>query len=83
MYNRRLPKFVYLKPSTIEEACSLVGEHKGEARVLAGGTDLVVRLRQRLFNPKYLISLTGVAGLDYISIPWIRNEGAHLVESHH
>jgi 4-hydroxybenzoyl-CoA reductase subunit beta len=62
----RLPKFQLIQPGSLEEACSSLGEHRGEASLLAGGTALVVDLRQRLRKPSYVISMKGVGGLDYI-----------------
>ena len=61
-----LPKFEYLKPYTVDEACSLLSEHKGEANVIAGSTALLTYIKQRLLTPKYVIGLKGIPGLDYI-----------------
>ena len=41
IYYRRLPKFGYLAPKTIDEALSLLWQYKAKAKVIAGGTDLV------------------------------------------
>ena len=65
-YLRRLPNFEYLKPETIEEACSLLSKHKGKARIIAGGTDLISKMRLRTVVPQYLVGLKGVPDLDYI-----------------
>lgn len=62
----RLPKFEYFRPRTTEEACSLLAHLRKEAKVLAGGTALVVDMRQRLVSPRYVISLKGIAGLNGI-----------------
>ncbi len=61
-----LPKFEYFTPKTIEEACSLLAKYKGEARVFAGGTDLLVKMKTRRMIPPYLISIQNIPGLDYI-----------------
>lgn len=63
----RLPKFDYLKPRTVDEACSLLSEHKGEANVIAGSTALLTYIKHRLLTPKYVIGLKGIPGLDYIN----------------
>lgn len=63
MSNGKLPDFTYLRPQTIGEVCSLLDEHKSEARLLAGGTELLVRMRQRLCAPQYVISLNRITGL--------------------
>lgn len=60
----RLPRFEYLKPCTIEEACSLLAQHNGKAKILAGGTDLLVKMKERKLKPQYLIGLKGIPALD-------------------
>ena len=62
-----MKNFEYLKPKTVEEACSLLAKYKGEARLLTGGTEMVVRMKQRIESPKYVVDLKGVSGLDKIS----------------
>ena len=61
-----LPKFEYFAPKTMEEACSLLAKYKGEARVLAGGTDLLVQMKNREVTPGYLINIKNIPDLDYI-----------------
>jgi len=61
-----LPKFEYFAPNTIEEACSLLAKYKGEARALAGGTDLLVQMKNREVTPRYLINIKNIPDLDYI-----------------
>lgn len=66
MSSGRLSDFIYLRPQTIEDLLSLIDEHKSGATLLAGGTELLVRMRQRLCAPRYVISLNGMASLDYV-----------------
>jgi len=40
-FYRRLPRFEYLTPKTIDEALSLLSKHKKDARLIAGGTDVI------------------------------------------
>jgi 4-hydroxybenzoyl-CoA reductase subunit beta len=61
-----LPKFTCLAPSDLQEACSCLEEHEGQIAVLAGGTDLVMRLKHRVETPAYLISLRKMNGLNSI-----------------
>jgi len=58
-----LPKFNYHAPTTIDEACSILGHYGAKAKVLAGGTDLLVNLKKKLLTPEELISLNKITGL--------------------
>jgi 4-hydroxybenzoyl-CoA reductase beta subunit len=62
----RLPHFEYLEPSGLKEALKLLARHAGEAAILSGGTDLIVRMKQRLARPAFLISLKNLRELNYI-----------------
>lgn len=61
-----LPAFVYLEAESLEDACNLLRDHSGDARVLAGGTDLLVKMKHRRLTPSHLVNIKGVAGIDYI-----------------
>jgi carbon-monoxide dehydrogenase medium subunit len=52
-----LPKFEFHEPATMAEACELLARHKGKARPLAGGTDLLVNMKKRVLKPEHLVSL--------------------------
>ena len=65
-YLRRLPKFEYLAPRTVDDVCSMLSAHGGNARLLAGGTDLLLQMRRRETVPDYVIGLKGVAELAYV-----------------
>jgi 4-hydroxybenzoyl-CoA reductase subunit beta len=58
-----LPQFKLLRPRDIEEAVHYLNEHVGNVRVLAGGTDLIPSMRQKLFEPEYVLDLRGIAAL--------------------
>lgn len=62
-----LPKFEYFEPKTIEEACSLLAQHKGEAKVIAGGTDLLFKMKQRRLKPRYLLNIKYIPNLRFIN----------------
>ena len=66
-YVRRLPRFEYLSPKTVDEALSLLSRHDGEARPIAGGTDLLLRMKRREVAPSYLVGLRNIAGLDHVA----------------
>lgn len=62
----RLPSFEYLEPQSLSEASSMLAAHKGEARLVSGGTDLLVLMKQRVVTPPYVVNLKSVGGLSYI-----------------
>jgi aerobic carbon-monoxide dehydrogenase medium subunit len=59
--------FDYLQPTSIEGASLLLAEHGDDARVFAGGTALMLVMRQRMLNPKVLVSLDRLSELRGIS----------------
>ncbi len=61
-----LPDFEHHFCATVGEACSLLAAYKGEAKVLAGGTDLLVKMKHRRILPRYLVNIKRVPDLDYI-----------------
>ena len=67
MYYRRLPRFEYLAPKSIEEAVSMLKEHKGEAGIMAGGTIVIHNMKERVAVRKYLIGLKAIPNLDYVT----------------
>jgi carbon-monoxide dehydrogenase medium subunit len=60
------PSFEYAAPSTVAEAVSLLQQHGGEAKILAGGQSLMPLLNMRFARPTALIDLRRVADLDGI-----------------
>lgn len=58
--------FDYFEPKSLEEACTLLKEHGDDARVIAGGTAMVIWMRQRLLNPRVVISLANIANFESI-----------------
>jgi len=62
----KLPKFEFIQPHSLQEACSILGEHDRKAAILAGGTALMVGLRYGLSKPAVVIGLKGLTELDYV-----------------
>jgi len=62
----RLAKFQYLAPQSVEEACSLLKEHEGKIKIMAGGTDLLPSIKQRLSTPDYVLDLKQISALNKI-----------------
>ena len=56
--------FDYFKPKTFEEALSLLAKYGEKAKLIAGGTDIIVMIKQKAIAPEVLISLQGIPGLD-------------------
>ncbi len=81
-----LPQFKLLRPRTLQEAIEFLGKYSaggGEqggrgrpsAQIIAGGTDLVPSLRQKLFEPEYVLDIRHIAELR-----GIRPQGDNAVE---
>lgn len=64
----------YLKPSTLEEVFDLMNKYGSKAELVAGGTDVMVYIKQSNQSPKVLISLRGLKDLCYIR----KNGGYHI-----
>lgn len=63
---RPLKPFDYFEPNTIEEAVQILDKYGTKAKVLAGGVDLVARMRLRQIRTEYVVSILNIPGLDYI-----------------
>ena len=59
-----LPKFDYQVPKSLREASSLLDEFGAKAKILAGGTDLLVNLKRKTISPEQVISLNKIKGLN-------------------
>ncbi len=64
---RRLKPFLYYEPSTLQEAVEILSEKVGTAYPLAGGTDLLVRMKRGEIKPAALVNLKRIQGLDQIT----------------
>lgn len=60
-------RFDYLEPSTLDEAVALLGRHGDLAHVLAGGTDLLVEIKEHLRRPQYVVDIKRIPGMDELS----------------
>lgn len=66
--------FIYARPATVAEAVAILQEHGSDARVLAGGTDLIIRLRDRSVRPTVVVDVKRIEELD----PAIREADGRL-----
>lgn len=58
-----LPSFQLLRPRTLDEAITLMAKRNGDIKIVAGGTDLLPSMKQKLFTPAYVLDLRGVGEL--------------------
>ena len=58
-----MKNFDYLEPKTVAEACALLKQHGGEAKVFAGGAHLTILMKQGLLEPKSLVNIKKIAEL--------------------
>jgi carbon-monoxide dehydrogenase medium subunit len=61
-----LPRFQFLEPETFEEVHQLVEKNKGDAVLMAGGTDLLVNLKRKVIKAKVVISLEKIKSLKQV-----------------
>jgi carbon-monoxide dehydrogenase medium subunit len=57
----------YFAPKSVKEALSLLSEYGQKARVISGGTDLLMQMKHREVLPEYVISIGGIAELSFIT----------------
>ena len=58
-----LPEFKLLRPRNTAEAIALLAQHAGNIRIMAGGTDLLPSMQQKLFEPRYVLDIRRIAEL--------------------
>lgn len=61
-----LPNFEYMNPKSLEEAISLSSQLGEECKVMAGGTDVVVLMKEKAISPQYIIDIKGIPGMSEI-----------------
>ena len=63
----RLPPFEYLRPRTVAEAAEMLAAHDGLAMAVAGGSDVLPKMKRRQIEPTHLVGLRGLPELAGIS----------------
>ncbi|MHA2093433.1 MAG: FAD binding domain-containing protein, partial [Candidatus Hodarchaeales archaeon] len=63
-----LPEFDLVSPNSLNEALKILDQYQNKAKVLAGGTDVLIELRQRLISPDVIIDLKNIQELQAIRI---------------
>lgn len=56
--------FAYERPARLDDAIALLADQGPDARPLAGGTDLIIRIRDGSIQPRTVIDVKGIAELD-------------------
>lgn len=62
----QLPEFEYLKPKSLAEGLAALAEYGEDAKIMSGGSDLLINMKFRLDEPKLLISFNGLPELQCI-----------------
>ena len=60
-------RFDYQEPTTLKKAFGLMEKYGDDARVMAGGTSLIIMMRQRLLMPKVVVSLARIPNFDRVT----------------
>jgi len=63
-----IPLKEYLVPETLQQALKILGQYKGRARVIAGGTDVIVELRKRDYEVEALVDISRIPGVGGIEL---------------
>ena len=60
-------RFEYLEPESIDETLAMLSKYSGRSKIIAGGTDLMLQMRYKTIEPEYLIDITRISGMDYMT----------------
>ena len=58
-----MKNFEYLEPTTVAEACALLKQNGGEAKIFAGGAHLTILMKQGLYQPRALVNIKKIPEL--------------------
>jgi aerobic carbon-monoxide dehydrogenase medium subunit len=61
-----MKRFEYFEPKTLDDAVSLLRLYAGKADVLAGGTDLLVEIKEHVRAPDYVVNIKKIADVDHL-----------------
>ncbi len=75
-----LPKFDYYEPRDVAGACRLLSQFKGSAKIIAGGTDILVSMKKGLIAPGRLVGIGKIPGISEVqTVNGGISIGAHLI----
>jgi xanthine dehydrogenase YagS FAD-binding subunit len=58
---------IFYDAKSMEEALSLLDDYKEEAKIIAGGIDLIGLMKNRIISPRILVNIKNIPHLDYVS----------------
>jgi xanthine dehydrogenase iron-sulfur cluster and FAD-binding subunit A len=58
----------YYTPTTLDDTLRLLAEHGPAARIIAGGTDLIIELERKIRSAQVLIDISHIPGIDRIRL---------------
>ena len=64
---KSIVEFEYFTPNTVEEAVALLAKYGKDAKIIAGGTDLIPKMKAQVLTPKCIISLKRIEELKYLT----------------
>ena len=62
-----MKRFEYFEPQTLKEAVAMLGRYNGQASILAGGTDLLVEIKEHIRQPDQVINIKKIRGMDRLA----------------
>ena len=65
VFRSSLQSFDYFEPTSIPEVLALLRRFRGKARLLAGGTDLLVGMKKEKYAPQAVINIKNIPALDF------------------
>ena len=71
-----MKNFAYYAPQSLQEALSLLDKRKGEVKILAGGTDLIVQMKDEFARPAFVMDVKKIAELNRLD--WNNGAGLHV-----
>jgi 4-hydroxybenzoyl-CoA reductase subunit beta len=62
----QLPRFEFVRPNNLADGLAVLAEHGEDAKIMLGGTDLLINMKFRLDTPKVLVSLNAIPELQKV-----------------
>ncbi len=63
-----IPRFHYHEPTSLQETVEILAQYGDQAKLLAGGTDLIIMMRRGRIRPEHIVGLSNVPGLDHLQM---------------